>query len=77
MYEEITHLKACGMSEADILRAATSSGAEVIGMKGRLGTVRKGALADLLVLEANPLEDISAVGRAETVIVDGNIVYAR
>ena len=59
------------MSKADVLKAVTSSGAEVLGMKGRLGVVKEGALADLLILDANPLEDISALKDVKTVIMDG------
>ena len=71
IYEELAQLVSAGMTEADVLKAATSSGAEVLGMKGKLGVVKEGALADLLILDANPLEDISALKDVETVIMDG------
>ncbi|HEY6447234.1 MAG TPA: amidohydrolase family protein [Acidobacteriaceae bacterium] len=43
----------------DILASATTIGAQLIGMEGRLGTLAPGAVADLLVVQGNPLEDIS------------------
>ena len=59
------------MSVADVLKAATASGAEVLGMKGKLGVVKKGAIADLLILDADPLDDISALKDVRTVIMGG------
>jgi len=45
-------------SRADVLRSATSVNAELLGMAGKLGCIRPGALADLLVVDGNPLEDL-------------------
>lgn len=47
----------------DVLRSACSVNAELLGQTGKLGCVRKGAAADLLVVEANPLDDLSILGR--------------
>lgn len=46
----------------DVLRSACVINAELLGQSGRLGCVRKGAIADLLVLDGNPLADISLLG---------------
>src|SRR5215469_6926133 len=46
----------------DVLRSACVVNAELLGQSGRLGCVRQGALADLLVVDGNPLEDISVLG---------------
>ena len=46
----------------DVLRSACVINAELLGQSGRLGCVRQGALADLLVVDGNPLEDISVLG---------------
>jgi len=48
----------------DTLRSACSINAEIIGEQGRLGCIREGALADLLVVNGNPLEDISLLADA-------------
>jgi imidazolonepropionase-like amidohydrolase len=50
-------------SPIEILRQATSTGAEILQMEGELGCVAEGALADLLVIESNPLRDLSVLAR--------------
>lgn len=47
------------LSPFDILHSATAVNAEILQMEGRLGVVRAGALADLIVVNGNPLENIS------------------
>src|SRR5690606_23380747 len=42
----------------DILHSATAINAEILGLQGQLGVVAPGALADLLVVDGNPLRDI-------------------
>ena len=61
------------MSPAEVLRAATSEAAAALGYEGRLGVVAPGALADLVVLDADPLEDIRATRRVRTVIAGGRV----
>lgn len=46
----------------DVLRSACVINAELLGQSGRLGCVLQGAMADLLVVDGNPLEDISVLG---------------
>ncbi|MGP4017147.1 amidohydrolase family protein [Saccharopolyspora sp. 5N708] len=45
----------------DVIRSATSTAADLLGMTGEIGTLRVGALADLVVLDADPLADIAAL----------------
>ena len=47
----------------DILRSATSINAEIMQRKGELGAVSPGALADLILLDSNPLEDLTVFER--------------
>ena len=63
-----------GMSPLQALRTATSVAAEALGHGDDLGTVEPGKLADLIILERNPLEDIRATRTVRTVIKNG-IVY--
>lgn len=60
----------------EILHSATIVNAEILQMAGKLGVIREGAYADLLVLDANPLEDIAVLaadGRHLThIMVDGS-----
>jgi len=52
-------LRAQVLPPIDILRSACAINAELLGQSGRLGCIREGAAADLLVVHGNPLEDIS------------------
>ncbi|MBK0869786.1 amidohydrolase family protein [Saccharopolyspora sp. HNM0986] len=61
----------------EIIRSATSTAAELIGMTGRLGTLRAGALADLVVLDGDPLADIGVLADPDnirTVVQHGVLV---
>jgi imidazolonepropionase-like amidohydrolase len=46
----------------DVLRSACVVNAELLGQSGKLGCIRAGAVADVLVLDGNPLEDMSVLG---------------
>ncbi|MDT7592819.1 MAG: hypothetical protein QOH45_2350, partial [Pseudonocardiales bacterium] len=62
-YRQLTEfaLRAQVQPAADILRSATTTAAELLGLPGRIGTLAPGASADLLVLDGNPLEDIAVL----------------
>jgi len=57
-------LRLPAMPAAEILWSATVVNAELIGQPGRLGTVAAGAHADLLVVDGNPLEDVTVLHQA-------------
>lgn len=65
----------------DILASATTVGAQLVGMEGRLGTLAPGAIADLLVVQGNPLDDITLLADPERnlllVMKEGVIQYRR
>jgi imidazolonepropionase-like amidohydrolase len=60
----------------DVLRSACTVNAELIGQAGKLGCIREGAVADILVVDGNPLEDISVLGsggdRLSIIMKDGS-----
>jgi imidazolonepropionase-like amidohydrolase len=60
-----------GVSEMDTLIAATRNGAEMLGLGDVLGTVEVGKLADLVVIDGNPLENISNIRNVKMVFKDG------
>ena len=62
-YRQLTEfaLRAQVQPPADILRATTTTAAELLGLSGRVGVVAPGAAADLLVVEGNPLEDVGVL----------------
>jgi imidazolonepropionase-like amidohydrolase len=73
-FERLEDLQDCGEEPHDILVAATKNGAEAYGLGDRLGTIETGKSADLLVLDADPLEDIANLRKINQVIKDGRIV---
>ena len=73
LLEEMTLLARGGMSPMNVLRAATIDPARYLGMLESAGTVAPGKLADLVVLDANPLADIGNVRRIAAVIANGRV----
>lgn len=63
-----------GMSEHDALLAATINGAEYLGMDAHLGSLEAGKLADFVVLDANPLDDIENSSQVRMTVING-VVY--
>ena len=62
-----------GLSPHDTLRSATIWGADKIGFAPDLGSIEAGKLADLIVLDANPLDDIHNTTRIRWVVKNGEI----
>ena len=73
LLEEMTLLARGGLSNRDVLRAATLEPARYLAMTDSLGVVAPGMLADLVLLDANPLSDIGNVRRINTVIANGRV----
>jgi imidazolonepropionase-like amidohydrolase len=57
----------------DVLIAATRTGAEVCGLGSVIGTVEQGKIADLLVLNGNPLDDLDSVHSISCVFQEGQL----
>ena len=60
------------MKPADVIHTATGRSAEFLGVASDLGRLQKGRWADLVVLSANPLEDIRNTRAIEAVWIAGN-----
>ena len=62
-----------GMTPLDVMRATTSIAAEAMGYGAEIGTIKEGMIADLILLDENPLEDIRAVRKLRWVIKGGEL----
>lgn len=67
-------VKAGGMTASQALIASTRRPAELCDLADTLGTVESGKLADLLVIEGNPLQDISNLRNTRLVLKEGEVV---
>jgi len=74
MHQEMQLLVDAGLTPMQALMAATSWGAEVMGQDRKLGTVEQGKLGDLVLLDANPLLDITNTKKIFKVIKNGRVV---
>jgi imidazolonepropionase-like amidohydrolase len=68
---ELPVMVAAGMSPYDVLRTGTVNVARFLGLEDEAGTVAPGRRADLLLLGANPLEDVAAIEQVAGVMVRG------
>jgi imidazolonepropionase-like amidohydrolase len=74
---EVMRFRALGLSSVEALATATSGAAELLGIGARTGRVAAGFEADLIVLEANPLDDAAALQVVLVVITNGRVVLNR
>jgi hypothetical protein len=73
LHEELVLLVEAGLTPLEALRAATLNPARVLGSTDSLGTIEAGKLADLVLLDANPLADIGNTRRIRAVVADGRL----
>lgn len=71
LHEELQRFVAAGFTPMEALQTATLNPAKFLGMDDRLGSIEQGKLADLVLLDANPLEDIRNTQKIAAVIVNG------
>jgi hypothetical protein len=71
LHDELVLLVQAGLTPMEALQAATRNPAKFLGRLDSLGTIEKGKIADLVLLDANPLENISNTQRINAVVVNG------
>lgn len=73
LHEELALFVRYGLTPLQALQAATINGARFLGNDDMHGAVAEGKAADLVLLDADPLKDIAAVRRIDTVILRGEV----
>jgi imidazolonepropionase-like amidohydrolase len=71
LHEELQRFVAAGFSPMEALQTATLNPAEFLGRENELGTIEKGKLADMILLDANPLDDIGNTQKIAGVVANG------
>ena len=77
---ELKAMVEAGMSEMEAIVSATKIASEALGIESLLGTVEEGKLADLLVVDPNPLDDISVLLKREhlkLIMKNGEVIVSR
>ncbi|MDP7336774.1 MAG: amidohydrolase family protein [Candidatus Marinimicrobia bacterium] len=72
-FSEMKHFVELGMTPMEAISAATRNGAVILGEADRLGTIVPGKLADLQVVDQDPLQSFDGLGRPSLVMVGGKI----
>ena len=75
MWREMAALVDSGMTPARVITAATKTGAEILGKGSELGTIQAGKLADIIIVDGDPLFDINAMKYVAVTIKDGRIWF--
>lgn len=74
LHTELEYFVEAGLTPQEALRTATLAPAEFFGRQSEMGTVEKNKIADLVLLDANPLEDIKNTRRINAVILNGRLL---
>jgi hypothetical protein len=77
LHRELELYAKAGIPNAEVLRIATLTPAEILKRDRDLGTIEAGKLADLIIIDGNPLENISDVRKVRTVVKGGSVFDAR
>ena len=68
---ELKRLVDSGFSNYEALKAATSVNAAILGLDDRIGSLRQGRLADIVAVDGNPLESLTALQNIRMVFKEG------
>jgi len=76
LHEELQRFVAAGLTPLEALQTATLNPAQFFGMEARLGSVEPGKFADLVLLRANPLQNIANTQKISAVLANGHYFSA-
>ena len=71
--QEFKRMVGLGMASKEAIESATARAAEMLDMKGEIGTVAAGALADIVAVSGDPLKDVSVLEHMQFVMKDGAV----
>ena len=71
LHDELVLLTASGLTTLEALQAATSNAARFLGLDAELGTIEAGKIADLVLIDGDPLEDIRNTQQIHAVVHQG------
>ena len=74
LHHELELLAEAGIKPMDIIKIATNNGAKALSIINQTGTIEAHKQADILILSANPIEDIENIGKIDAVISNGRII---
>ena len=74
LHQEIQELHESGLSELEALQTATINPAKYFNLENSLGRIKSGFIADLIILDKNPLKSISNTKSIHAVIKEGNLM---
>jgi hypothetical protein len=72
---EMRALREAGLPNLEILRMATSRAANVLGVGDKIGTIEPGKVADLVLVDGDPLANLGALESVTMVVKEGRVVY--
>ncbi|HWH40265.1 MAG TPA: amidohydrolase family protein [Usitatibacter sp.] len=77
VFREMALMTQAGLTPLQVLRSATVNGAKAMGRERDIGTLAPGKLADLVILDADPLVDVQNLSRIHRVVKDGHVYDPR
>lgn len=77
LHRELENYAKAGISNSDILKIATLTSAQVAGKANDYGTIEKGKVADLIILDGNPLKNMKNIRKVSTVVKGNDIYYTK
>ncbi len=72
--EELEAMKKAGMTNSAILKASTINAASFLNKENNIGSIQEGKIADLIILDENPLEDLSSLKNPSLILHQGHLI---